>query len=312
VSETLTFLDALAGEACADGGWGYAPGQPAHLEPTCLGLLALSGQPERFAAPIAAARSFLQRCLGPDGLYRLARGRTEAVWPTALVLWVRANLGDSPAELASSAAALLAIRGQNVAKNDDDINDIDFKLIGWPWAENNFAWVEPTAWAVLALRRLGQGDHPRVRDGMTLLLDRALDGGGVNYGNRRILGIALEPIPTPTALMLLAMQGQPPHPKITAAVAYLRDKALAGEDVEHLCWARLALDLYRDHEGVAPVVALLGERIRAALEVRTTVPWLRPAPLRLALACLALSVDQANPGRLPMPSRPRRPWSPPS
>src|SRR5262249_34182668 len=158
-----------------------------------------------------------------------------------------------------------------------------------------FSWVEPTSWAILVLRRLGQGEHPRVREGITLLLDRALDDGGVNYGNRRILGIALEPIPTPTALMLMALQGLPAHPKITAAVAYLRDRALAGEDVEHLCWARLALDLYRDHDGVAPVVAELGERIRAALEARATVPWVRPAPLRLALACLALSVDQGNP-----------------
>ena len=40
---------------------------------------------------------------------------------------------------------------------------------------------------------------------MRLLLDRSFDEGGVNYGNRLVLGVALEPIPTPTALMLLAV-----------------------------------------------------------------------------------------------------------
>src|SRR5437879_10060367 len=48
-------LAALASVALPDGGWGYTPGQPAHFEPTCFALLALSAQPDRFAATIAAA-----------------------------------------------------------------------------------------------------------------------------------------------------------------------------------------------------------------------------------------------------------------
>ena len=39
------------------------------------------------------------------------------------------------------------------------MHDIDLKLVGWPWAEGNFSWAEPTAWACLALRRAGHGDH---------------------------------------------------------------------------------------------------------------------------------------------------------
>src|SRR5207249_1813943 len=82
-----------------------------------------------------------------------------------------------------------------------------------------------------------------------LLLDRALEQGGVNYGNRRIFGVSLEAIPGPTAVMLLALQGRPADERVTAAVEFLRRQADEGEDLEHLCWARLALDAYSDLPG---------------------------------------------------------------
>jgi uncharacterized protein (DUF362 family) len=311
VSDAFDPLEALAGQACPGGGWGYAPEQAAHLEPTCLALLALARQRERFAAVIEAGAGWLRRCAAGDATYRLERGRPEAVWPTALVLFVQAVLGENTESLQATAAALLARKGRPVdMRDDEDVNDIDGQLIGWPWAEGNFSWVEPTAWACLALRRVGQGEHPRVREGLHLLLDRALDGGGVNYGNRCIFGTTLEPIPAPTALMLLALQGRPDHPRLTAAVQYLcrpphpvsaaagETGKTCGDDVEHLCWACLALDVYADRPGVRDVLAGLSERIRAAYAARAGTTWLRPSPLRLALTVLALGIEQGNPFRL--------------
>jgi uncharacterized protein (DUF362 family) len=298
VSDASDPLEALAAQACPSGGWGYAPEQPAHLEPTCLALLALSRQPQRFAATIESGRAWLRQCAAGDGTYRLGRGRPEAVWPTALVLFVHATLGDPVECLKPIASALLARKGRQTDSKDDDISDIDEDLIGWPWAENNFSWVEPTAWACLALRRIGQGRHPRVEEGQKMLLDRALEKGGVNYGNRCIFGISLDPIPVPTALMLLALQGRPDEPRIAAALDYLRGSALDGDDLEHLCWARLALGVYRDHPGVAACLAELGGRIRAARATRAETRWLRPAPLRQALVALALNIEHGNPFRL--------------
>src|SRR5262249_40267464 len=77
--------------------WGYTPDQVAHLEPTCLGLLALSLEAARFPEAIAKGRQILRRSALPDGSYRLERGREEAVWPTALALFVQSALGR-PAE----------------------------------------------------------------------------------------------------------------------------------------------------------------------------------------------------------------------
>jgi uncharacterized protein (DUF362 family) len=230
------------------------------------------------------------------------RGRPEAVWPSALVLFTRAVLGHVGQEMSQTASALVAVRRRHTDPADDaEVNDINANLNGWPWAEGNFSWVEPTAWGCLALRRMGVADHPRVQEGLAMLLDRALDEGGCNYGNRRIFGRALEPLPGPTALLLLALQGHGAEPKIAAAVRYLAGPALAGDDLDHLCWARLALDLYRDQPGVEDTIAALGSRIEAAHTARLQTPWLRHAPVRQALTVLALDVEARNPFRLPTP-----------
>jgi uncharacterized protein (DUF362 family) len=292
-------LDTLASRQHAGGGWGYAPDQSLHLEPTCLALLALSRQAERFQGDIGRGLAALEGCAVGNGTYRLGRGREEAVWPTALVLFIKTALGRPAEELRPTVAALLGLRGRAYDTQEAaEVQDIDLRLTGWPWAEGNFSWVEPTAWACLALRHAGCGSHPRIDEGVRLLLDRAHDEGGINYGNRRVLGRSTEPIPGPTALMLLALQGHGHQSRVAAAVAYLLRQALTSEDGEHLCWARLALDLHRDEAEVAEQMPVVAERIRAAHQARADTPWLRPNPLRDALTALALSVERGNPFRL--------------
>jgi uncharacterized protein (DUF362 family) len=301
-----TFLDTLAAHAHPEGGWGYTLGQPAHPEPTCLALLALSLDAERFATMIAEGRAVLQANAAADGSYRLRRGREEAVWPTALVLFVRSALAFPPADVQLTASRLLGLRGC-VPDEDPELaetHDIDCRLVGWPWAEDNFSWVEPTAWACLALRRAGYEGHPRIEEGMRLLLDRIHDGGGINYGNRKVFGRATEPIPGPTAMALLALQGRGNHPRVAATVQFLIQKALSGDDLEHLCWAKLALEFYSDHPGVADALPALEQRIIAAYQARAATPYLKPAPVREALTALALVGAQANPFRLAMSASP--------
>ena len=291
--DVRAYLDRLAELALPEGGWGYAPGQQAHLEPTCLGLLALSLVPDAHRDVFEKARGFLTSCAGSDGAYRLMRGRSEAVWATSLALFTESVLGGSEDQRRRAAAVLFQLRGRSPAMNetDQEIHDIDLSIVGWPWADGNFSWVEPTAWACLALRRAGYGEHERVREGQRLLIDRAFDEGGINYGNRHILGKPLEPVPGPTALMLLALQGRGTEPRVAAAVRWLSRADVLGDDLEHLCWARLALTPY----GVADTLKQLDERIVAAHEARPATEYVQPAPMREALTALALSADQNSP-----------------
>jgi uncharacterized protein (DUF362 family) len=175
-------------------------------------------------------------------------------------------------------------------ETSDMENDIDLTLVGWPWAATNFGWVEPTAWACLALRAAGQENHPRVQQGLKLLLDRAFDSGGANYGNRVVLGTATEPIPGPSAMMLLAVQGAVDHPRVDAAVGYLRVQAAKSSDLEHLAWARIALGVHDGDTATRDLFPAIDKKIATLAEDSTTPPY------RLALAAIALAEN--NPFRL--------------
>jgi uncharacterized protein (DUF362 family) len=293
-------LETLAAQAHPQGGWGYVPGQPVHLEPSCLALLALAAEPECFAEVIDRGRAVVRTAAAADGAYLLPGDREATIWPTALVLFLQTATNFPQADIGRTVSRLLSWEGR---KPDDqqarEVHDINLSLAGWPWAENNFAWVEPTSWACLALRHAGHGSHPRVDEGLRFLIDRAFDDGGINYGNRTVLGRRTEPIPGPTALMLLALQGHGQQPRVAAAVAYLLRQALASDDLEHLCWAKLALDCHCDQPRVSDSLPVLTEYIKTAYHARTETAWLRPAVVREALTALALSTGHHNPFRLP-------------
>ena len=156
-------------------------------------------------------------------------------------------------------------------------------------AAANFGWVEPTSWACLALRAAGLESHPRVQQGEKLLLDRAFDTGGANYGNRVVLGTATEPIPGPSAIMLLALQGTE-HPRVDASVGYLRMHAAKATDLEHLAWAKIALGVHDSDTATRDLLPELDKKILAAASDPNT------SPHRLALAAIALAEN--NPFRL--------------
>jgi uncharacterized protein (DUF362 family) len=306
--------DRLAALVQPDGGWGYQVGQPAHLEPTCLAVLALAADRGKYAALIESGLRAIETNRNPDGTYRLARGRPQAVWPTALVLFTEHALGQPAGRLTATADRLLATESRVIVANEEVADmklDIDLTIPGWPWAEANFAWVEPTSWACLALRAVGRGGHPRVRDGMRLMLDRAFDSGGVNYGNRMVLGRSTEPIPGPTAVMLLALQGVTDQPRVEAAKGYLRVQAAKTTDLEHLAWAKLALAGHPDDAATRDFLPELDRRIAgAASEEMNRTDGLGAGPYRLALAALALDTATRNPFRLTTPADVTKPGEP--
>jgi len=293
VSASQELLSRLATLANPDGGWGYHAGKASHPEPTCLVLLAFSTAREQFAQQIANGLASLERNHQPDGGYRLTDGRPEAGWPTAIALFTKLALGASPEEMKPTVERILSVESRVMKKDPETADmesDIDLSLVGWPWAAANFGWVEPTSWACLALRAAGLENHPRVQQGLKLLLDRAFDSGGANYGNRVVLGTATEPIPGPSAILLLAVQGSIEHPRIDAAVGYLRMHAVKSTDLEHLAWIKIALSIHDSDTATRELFPDLDKKIAAAASDPNT------STHRLALAALALAAS--NPFRL--------------
>ena len=118
---------------------------------------------------------------------------------------------------------MLGAHGRQIT-DDQSIFDHDTTLVGWPWAAGTYSWIEPTAYAIMALRATGNNGHPRVREAVRLVLDRALPDGGWNYGNRSVFGKKLRAFPATTGIALTALAGEPADPSVPAALEYLESE----------------------------------------------------------------------------------------
>ncbi len=77
-----------------------------------------------------------------------------------------------------------------------------------PWSEGTSSWVEPTAWALLALGVAGEGGSERAMEGRCTLWAREIGGEGWNYGSSSVFGTPRRPMPENTGLALEAPAGR--------------------------------------------------------------------------------------------------------
>ena len=184
-----------------DGGWGYRRGKRSRIEATGFALVALS-----------AAGDFSQ-FERRDGLL-IDPGATH---PNVAFNAVAALAAQHPPLGARETAAALTevlLRHRGITLPASEVIVQDNSLVGWPWLDGTFSWVEPTAWCLLALKRWSGRSRSadaaaRIDEAERLLRDRMCQGGGWNYGNRLVMDKALRPYASTTALGLLALQDFP-------------------------------------------------------------------------------------------------------
>jgi hypothetical protein len=208
----------------ADGGWGYFPRKRSWLEPTVYAALALYGEPA-FERAWALIRSWAL----PDGGWRMSADVAESNWTSALCLTLYCVQGvadptfykglDQMLDTVGAEGSFLRQLGLWL---HPEIAEMDYGLQGWPWRKGNSSWVEPTAHALLAMKKAANQLNPgsirdiltlreRVRVAERMMLDRRCLDGGWNYGNKLVRGEALPSYPETTALALLGMQGSSPN-----------------------------------------------------------------------------------------------------
>jgi hypothetical protein len=263
-----SFLQDLIVRQNSDHGWGAMEGAASDAECTALALLALGRAGVAADLTTAAERWLLDR-QEDDGAWRYRDEGPGVRWPTPIVLLALNGRGHDGA-IERGMTWLLAQKGAQMQwlgrlrefLSGTRVVELDTTLDGWPWAAGTFAWVEPTAWAVMAIRARWPDAPPRdararLREGEAMLLDRACPGGGWNYGNKRVLDVDLEPYPDTTAIALLGLRGRD-SPEITAGFTAL--DRLLGENASGLALSLAVLSLRAWGRDAASLRARLVER----------------------------------------------------
>jgi hypothetical protein len=279
-----------------DGGWGPRAGVHSVTETTALALLAVDGSSPGVAADHAnRAAGWLVTRQEPDGSWPVAKHLPGPSWMTSLAVLALASRDSSRGEALAGARWLARQRARRVSwlarllhrleRSDESAPEpvsLDYRLSGWPWLPGTFGWVEPTAYALLALKTLRSELQPaqvreRIRDGEALLWDRMCRGGGWNYGNPRIFGQDLWPYPDTTAWALIALQDSR-SAELAESLEVLRATAGESGSTMALSLGILALQLHGTEVG----------DMRTALASRLEPSAPDPDVRSLALASLAL------------------------
>jgi hypothetical protein len=223
--------------------WRYRASASSGAEPAAWSALALAahGLVEEARGPASWLASLQQ----PDGSVGISEVETTPCWPTSLALWawvVAGRLRQSDQfDVHINAAIDWAIANRGKSAPRAHYIGHDTELIGWSWAADTHSWLEPTCMFVLAMRAAGYADHPRVREGVRLIVDRLLPDGGANYGNTIVLGQPLLPHVQPTALAMIALAAaNVDDSRIDKSLDYLAEAVkpqMSAPSLAFACWA---------------------------------------------------------------------------
>jgi hypothetical protein len=247
----------LARARSIDGGYGSVAGAAPEPEPTAMAALALRDR---------GAVAWLLEHQEPDGSFGIRVGEVMADDTSIVSL----ALPDGP-NLDRALDHVESSFGSNAVERPGE------PPFGWPWTAGAHGWIEPTAWAVLALRRLRPAAAGRIEDGLAVLRERECVGGGWNYGTRITFGVALEPFAQTTAIALIATVGADPELTSRGAAALRRT------------WRREAVGLLSLATAAAAFRVLDDEELRPARRMLEDVAAEAPADtVALAWAVLAM------------------------
>ena len=237
-------LDRLRKARHPSGVWGYSPHLRPGTEPTALACIAwLEAGAEK--SEIQNGLTWLARRQHGSGGVSIADGVSGPCWPTGLAVlaWNQANhqgMTDFIPNCRRGVQWLLESEGLPFQSNPA-IYGHNTQLKAWGWVDGTHSWIEPSVYAVLALRAVGQTANPRVREALEVFLDRSISGGGWNYGNSRMFGAELRPFPAQTGMVLAAMAGEPRTRHIDTAIDFLHGELPRLRTPVSLGWGLIGL-----------------------------------------------------------------------
>jgi len=244
-----------------DGGWGFRAGLASRVEPTCWALLALlqSEFHEEQNECISRGLDFLRRAQLADGSWPASPEQQTGASATSLACWTLLAAKDASNAAAAGLrwicsdwprdSALWRRIVNSLLRRNKKIVQHNDAYRGWGWTPRTASWVEPTAFALIALSQCPAELRPtgakrRERLGKGLLLDRVCPGGGWNCGNPKAYGVAGEPLVVPTAWALIALREERDLPEVKLSLEWLRSNASDIHSGPSLALARLCLETF--------------------------------------------------------------------
>ena len=293
----------LLGVQNEDGGWGFYLDSESRVEPTCWALRALQNSPVHVAEDhLRGAQQYLLLAQLGDGSWPAAPEQKTGSWVTSLACSVLSQDKHTKSSVRRGLEWLCQDYPRDSAPwrrffrkfhPESRVADHDDSFRGWGWTPRTSSWVEPSAFAILALRDSPPEWRPaefaeRFELAVGVLYDRMCPQGGWNCGNPRVYGVDGQPLVLPTGWALLALHDQPAHERKSKSLAWLHHSYASIQGPASLAVARITLEAH----GVQPpeISPKLHDLFDAREFLRTTevVSW----------TCLALS--------------PKRYWFPPA
>jgi hypothetical protein len=254
--ESLSFLKTLQN---ADGGWGFHAGEQSRVEPTSWALRALIDHAAQVDTnEFRKAADYLRSTQLPDGSWPACAEMKVGSWVTSLTCAalapdaqsaqsVKAGLkwlcDDLPRDSSPFRRFLQSLR----PKSEIVLQNTTYT--GWGWTPKTASWVEPTAFALMALRDAAPQQLPvnamQRRDvAITLLYDRMCPGGGWNCGNPRVYGVDGDALVLPTCWALLALRYAPEKPGRALSLSWLQKEFAKIDSAASLAVAKMTLENY--------------------------------------------------------------------
>jgi len=241
-----------------DGGWGAEKGKQSNTEATSIAILALSAiRDASLEEKINRGLTWLINRQKPDGSWPLRDSSRESSWASALATLSLAHFASHRQKAFLGATWLLRQEGKfgflaslfyRLAPQKTAVK-LNPLLKGWPWTTGTFSWVEPTAYSLIALKKIkpylkDKQAHDRIRQGELMIYDRICAEGGWNYGNSEVLEDNLWPYPDITALALIALQDHREAEANQLSLKSLKKMLAENHSGLTLSWSVICLSLY--------------------------------------------------------------------
>jgi hypothetical protein len=238
--EINSILQMISGRAVPGGGFSEHKSSTYRVDSTAWAILALKAY-DTDSDIKQSAKSKLASMQFDDGRICLSQGQPEVIWPTALAILAFKGAAAYRNRLDKAIQFLLQTKGTYFKKDGNPIFALDSSLIGWPWIEDTFSWVEPTGLAVMALSACGYSKHGRVHEAIRLLMDRQLPSGGWNIGSTIIYGRETYPQLDCTGIALATLAGHVEKKGVELSLNYLKTHVVSCRTPLSLAWAIFGL-----------------------------------------------------------------------